>query len=47
MGRLGLTLSVAEVKRVSSKAVDLYFGAVIERNGQHISELKGYDFRLT
>jgi len=46
MGRIGLTLSVAEVKRVSRNAVDLYFGAVIERNGQHVSELKGYDLRL-
>ncbi|MCX7428802.1 MAG: hypothetical protein NTW96_24645 [Planctomycetia bacterium] len=46
MGRLGLTLSVAEVKRAPRKAVDLYFGAVIERNGQHVSELKGYDLRL-
>jgi hypothetical protein len=38
----GLTLSVAEVKQVSNKAVDIFFGAVIERNGQHISELDGY-----
>lgn len=34
-----LTLSVAQVKRVSAKAVDIFFGAVIERNGRHISEL--------
>ena len=47
VGRLGLTLSVAEVRRVSSKAVDLYFGAVIERNDQHVSELTGYDLILT
>lgn len=40
-----LTLSVAEVKWVGccQKAVDIYFGAVIERNGKHISEHDGYE----
>ena len=35
----GLTLSVADVRRVSAKAVDIYFGAIIEWNGKHVSEL--------
>ena len=43
IGHLGLTLSVSEVKWVSAKTVDLYFGAVIEHNWKHISELSGYD----
>jgi len=39
--RRELTLSVAEVKWGSPrhKSVDLYFGAVINRNGKHVSEL--------
>lgn len=42
ISRVGLTLSVAEVKYVSQNTVEIYFGAVIERNGQHVSEMEGY-----
>ncbi len=46
-GLLGLTLSVAEVKRIGRNTVDIYFGAVIERNGQHVSEFDGYESRIS
>lgn len=39
---LNLTLSVAEIRPAGRNAVELYFGAVIERNGKHVSELDGY-----
>lgn len=40
-----ITMSVAKVKRLKKNRVAIYFGAVIERNGHHVSELK--DYRLT
>ncbi len=41
-----LTLSVAKVARNPPAAVEIYFGAVIERNGVHVSEMDGYRLEL-